>query len=186
MQVIEILTKSLILFENPNEFILEIYCRLLTSENIEEMTQATSAISDIVCMGTSIYSIKLIWDESEKNLKMQLFCHECSNLKYLHDKAIEVCESLNTPFKDRNLRYKIAKLTNSLFIIKNSIVKTNMINALPSYVRHVDFYTVDLVKKWMVFVGDDEKEIRKVFARRIVDIVRAVQVVFFSKVNFSF
>lgn len=168
----------LILFKCPGEIIWDIYFPLIESRNRETIKCATAVLSDIICMGTSAYSVGIFWSESTQNLTMELYCSECNSRKQIKDEVTRL-GPFSAPFQDLASKCKITKFTHSIITIHNSCSKTriSLIKALPSCARHLgEFQNAASIKTWMVFIDDDNKEVRKVFAESLFNTVRGVQV----------
>lgn len=170
--------RSLPFFKSSDELITQVFFPILTSKSTEIIADAVLAISKIICTGTSSYSIKIYWNEIEKNLETQLLCQQCND-RVNEDKNTIITHGLfSKPFEDHNLKYKIAEKAHNLFAIENCNVRKNLAKVLLPLVRHVNFYEEHFVETWMTLVTDSNKEVRKSFTAVIADIVKAVQVFF--------
>lgn len=171
----------LILFKCPDEIIGDVYLQLIESRNRETIKYITATLSDLICMGTSTYSVGIFWSESQQNLNTEVYCTECNSRKQIKDEITSL-GPFNAPFQDLSLKYKIASFTHSIITTQTSCSKTriNIIKALPSCTRHLgEFQNADSIKMWMVFIGDDNKEVRKAFAETLFNTVRGVLVTHF-------
>lgn len=182
LQITQLIIKFHILFKCPDELLDKVYLSLFILPNNDIIvSHATSAISQIICMGLSPYTVKIMWNETERNLNIQFVCHQCNDSKPVDENdAIAVYGPLNTPSKHPDgYKIMIGKSTHHLFEgYRNCEARKNLAKALLSYVRHLDFF-VDDVKLWMAFMCDDSEEVRKVFTTVISDVVMAILVVVF-------
>lgn len=176
----EIFTTLHKLLKCPDELTKEVFLPLLELRNSEVVKCATAALSNIICMGTSNCYIRIFWNESENNLTAQLVCCKCGSRSEL-EQVINTIGPISTTFKDNSLKYKISQ-----FILRNiqtkqklcTQTKIHLIRALPPCTKHLsEFINTSSIKMWMVFLDDECKEVAKVFANTLCDMIRGVQVI---------
>lgn len=168
--------------------IYEIVKQLLSTNNPQVLVVLCKDLGKIICVLSGNYTIESVIKNNI--IDYEVFCLQCdfmknnpeneqTNGRKLYRVCDEKCFSYYEFFMQKNLTQEInfSMLVNLLNKTEDEI-KINVVKQLPRLVNHLNvFNTCPVTNKWLKFMEDNNKEVRKTLSQVFKDIINNCQVI---------
>lgn len=167
---------------NDDQF-YEIFKQLMLSRNTDVLRVLSKFLGKIVCvfLGSGHATIRPSVKLEHNELFLDVLCLQCDfnktngKLFCKHDRK-QFAQAQFIVDKRNMERVNFSMILNIFSMQLDNEIKVNLIEQLPRFVEHLPgFNTIELTRKWLKFLEDEDKEVRQHFTQIIKPLIENCQ-----------